>query len=179
MSGQFVGLAVRLFLKNQSVIEGRVLAIDDETQLITLENATIKANGSSRTISTHHVPGQEIADLHILKAGDQKATPTSSPANPAPPVNLAPPTFAPVQNYHAHPQMNPHPVPSMAIPGNHAPPLQPHPQGNLPSPAPGQLPMPPSGLMHHHHQMHPMPGHYHPGAMPITQQQLFGMGGMV
>ncbi|KAJ3217993.1 enhancer of mRNA decapping [Dinochytrium kinnereticum] len=176
MAAAYVGMDVRLFLRNQSVIDGRVLSIDEGTQLITLENggvlAIIKANGSSRTISTHHVPAQEISDLQFVK-NDPTPTPSPSTAAPAP---SQPQPSSNGSGYVPFQANNPHPVPSMAVPGNHAPPMQPQYQANLPSPAAGQLPMPPNGLMHHHHHHGgPGGGSYIPGGMPITQQQMFGM----
>ncbi|KAJ3115191.1 enhancer of mRNA decapping [Phlyctochytrium bullatum] len=199
MAAAYLGLDVRLFLKNQTVIDGRVLAIDEGTQLITLQNAIIKVQGKERTISTHHVPGQEIADLKILKKEvQQQQPPPPKPQQPAQSSNVGPSTPP------MHPQGQGGPIP-MAGPTPMPPQSQPTPMGHPPGPGmgmgmgmgqgqfmpfqlnqmqnpgpqpphpiPGQMPMPPTGMMGPPHNM-PGMGPPFSGGIPLTQQQLFGM----
>ncbi|KAI9340770.1 YjeF-related protein N-terminus-domain-containing protein [Zopfochytrium polystomum] len=97
-ASQFIGLQVKLFLRgtDSTVIEGRVAAIDEATQAISLVDAYLvqpPQNGVSTPplpLGTHRVPGSDILDLQIKKAllpppkpvpGDQSALhyQTSSP----------------------------------------------------------------------------------------------------
>ncbi|KAJ3414746.1 enhancer of mRNA decapping [Chytridiales sp. JEL 0842] len=178
MSSQFIGLDVRLFLKDSNtLIDGRVISIDEHTQMISLANALVNSNGSTQMLPLHYVPGANIRDLKILPPR-QPPPPQLPPPSSSSSSNMpgAVPTQQP--NLH-HPQQHlphPHPVPSLAAPTGHIPPLQSHLQTNLPAPAPGQIPLPPNTILHHGHHGHQQglgPQGYH------HQSQAMGQGGHV
>ncbi|KAJ3090661.1 enhancer of mRNA decapping [Quaeritorhiza haematococci] len=66
MAAEFIGLDVRVQLKNGILVDGRVSAIDQITQAMTLRNVSTIANGAVQNLPTYQISGLEIADLQIM-----------------------------------------------------------------------------------------------------------------
>jgi hypothetical protein len=76
---QYIGLPIRLSMKDKSSIEGIVSSIDTTTQILTLIQSRIKSEtGSWRSMERVHAKGQDIKDLEILPKGQLR--PAISPA---------------------------------------------------------------------------------------------------
>lgn len=80
---QYIGLPIRLVMKNKTSIEGTVLSIDIQTQSLILKQARYKVTDRSPWKSTDKIvaKGEDIADLQILKKEGSESQPVIQKKN--------------------------------------------------------------------------------------------------
>ncbi|KAJ3162212.1 enhancer of mRNA decapping [Irineochytrium annulatum] len=176
MAAAFVGLDVQLFLRNGTTISGNVKEIDQDTQMLTLSDVTILSNGKSRQLSSHHVPGAEIADLQLRPKAPKTAQQEAPHITMPPQQHAGPPSTASVTTpTSANPHALPQPLPPQQQQQQYYPQQQ---QQQIPMSLPPNT-MPSGGYAPHQfpQQQGPMGGMQQPGPMGFMNPGPNGGGG--